>query len=157
MSVNRGVRRHRIWMNVLVLVLAFSTTGCATFLTLGTKKDACMGPKEFARLYMDSWMGPEGRRDPIYFPGALENLFTAIFYAPVASLSYSVENHICHSVKGQPEQGQIDNFFKGSPEAGQPLVPVEAAMPGLDESKITGGNDACTDSEGNLQPRQACE
>jgi len=141
-------------MSVLVLVLACSTTACATLLALPNNNDACMEPKEFARLHGDFWFGPAGGSAP---GRVLEGALLAILFAPVTALSYSVENQICHSSKGQPERGQIYDLFKGPPEPGQPLVPVEAAAPELDDGKIARGDDACTDSEGNLQPRQACE
>ena len=126
MTVNRGVWRHRTWMGVLVLVLAFSTSACATLLALPTNNGACMEPKEFARLYTDFWIGPEGARTP---GGVLGGAFYAILAAPVASLSYSVENQICHSSKGQSDQGQLYKLFTGPPEPGQrsPEGRLEAA------------------------------
>lgn len=132
---------------MLVLLLACSTTACATLLALPNNKDACMEPEEFAKLYTDFWIGPSGGSSP---GRVLENAFSAILLAPVTALSYSVEHHICQSAKGQPEQGQISDVFQGPPESGQPLVPVEAAAPELDEGKIAGGDDACPDSGGNL-------
>jgi len=75
-----------------------------------------MEPEEFARLYTNFWIGSGGGRTP---GQVLIGLFSGIFYAPAAALSYGVEHQICHSAKGQPDQGQIYNFFKGPPEHGQ--------------------------------------
>jgi hypothetical protein len=133
MTINRGVRQPRLSMSVLVLVLAFSTTACATLLAKPYGKDACMESGEFARLYTDFWIGSGGGSTP---GQVLTGLFSGIFYAPVAALSYSVEHQICHSAKGQPEQGQIYNFFKWPPEHGQ-RAPEGRLEADADEGGIT--------------------